>query len=210
MSGHSSRPSWRSTQICVSTWPRRHGSDNIVTVPPVIVNVPPTEGLPGWVAPLVGFIGVLVGLVGNNLLIRAREQQQFARDKKLELYLELQNSEYEIRRWLPLQEPVRPDWLDKNARWASLQLRLALFASPEVARLGNKFWNEMHQWLMSASAATETGSLPEKEREQLVEYAQKVLLIHGNLYEELRKDLGVARHRESRGRRASASAPSQQ
>jgi hypothetical protein len=135
-------------------------------VPPIVVNVPPPEGLPAWVAPLVGLVGVLVGLIGNNLLTRAREQRQFHRDKKLELYLELQNSEYEIRRWTDFQEPVKPNWLEKNARWASLQLRMALFASPRVEALGNKFWDEMHQWLVTASAVTGGGTASQGEREQ--------------------------------------------
>jgi hypothetical protein len=160
-------------------------------MPPVIVNVPAVAGSPGWITPLVGFIGVLIGLIGNNLFTRAREHRQFHRDKKLELYLELQNGEYEIRRWLSLRDPVRPDWFDKNARWASLQLRMSLFASPRVKELGFKFWKEMHQWLVAASSATEGGLPGNKERKQIIAAGHAALLIHSELYEEIRMDLKV-------------------
>ena len=169
------------------------------TVPPIVINVRPAEGLPGWVAPLVGFVGVLIGLVGTNLLTQVRERRAFHRDKRLELYLDLQNEEYEVRRWASKvgHEPVEPEWLEINGRWSSLMLRLDLFASPDVRQTARSFYHESHGFLRVAAEATSRPTrqrpwgVAEEQVGRLRAEAQDALDTFSQLWDLMRRDLGV-------------------
>jgi hypothetical protein len=91
-------------------------------------------------APLVGacaaILGAVLAVLGNHWAIWRRKSRQFHRDKRLELYLDLQGEEYEVRRWLGRvgHEPIKPEWFEINGRWSSLMLRMDLFAGRAARR----------------------------------------------------------------------------
>lgn len=175
----------------------REGQDR--SVPPIIVNVPPiqvlpAQGLPGWVAPVLGLVGVLVGLFGNNLLARIAERRVFRTEKSLQLYLDLQDEEYVLRDWADTfdgNQPVLPDWTSINRRWSSHLLRLPMFASPEVQTLAREYYDQMHKWLLDAERATRGASPDPDEKGRLQAAATEALETFSRLYLQLRADMGV-------------------